>query len=89
MKPFDYESQKLERRGPMCRRTKWFLTGLLPLVIILTVTGWGDQARSQEKYPTRAIDIIVSYAPGGGVDLSARVLSCLYEQKMGFACECD
>ena len=29
MKPFDYESQKLERRGPMCRRKKWFLSGLL------------------------------------------------------------
>ena len=62
--------------------------GFIALVIILTLTGWGDQARPQEKYPTKAIDIIVSYAPGGGVDLSARVLSRLYEQKMGFTREC-
>jgi len=67
----------------MSRRRRWFLAGLLPGVILLALTGWGEQVRSQEKYPAKPIDIIVSYAPGGGVDISARLLASYMNKKWG------
>lgn len=67
----------------MCQRRSLFLLGLMSAVIILTLTGWGNEARSQEKYPTKPIDLTVSYAPGGGVDMSARVLASYLNKKWG------
>ena len=38
---------------------------LLFVLIIFTSIGWIEPVQSQEKYPTRAIDIIIPFAPGG------------------------
>jgi tripartite-type tricarboxylate transporter receptor subunit TctC len=62
------------------------ITGLLicfGLGILLLVTP--GKAQSQTKYPTRAIDIIVPYNPGGSTDLSTRALSEFLKTKHGIA----
>lgn len=43
---------------------------------------WG-QAWGQATYPTKPIDIIVPYNPGGGADLSARLLSGYFSKFLG------
>ena len=59
----------------MCKEKKRFLCGLLFALIILMIVGWSDLVRSQEKYPTRAIDWITPFGPGGGSDLAARLIA--------------
>lgn len=41
------------------------------------------QSASKEKYPTRAISIIVSYAAGGGSDLGVRAMAPFLEKELG------
>ena len=48
---------------------------LLLCIIVILGAGFTDQARSQEKYPTRAIDIIVPTGPGGSTDLTTRIIA--------------
>jgi tripartite-type tricarboxylate transporter receptor subunit TctC len=43
--------------------------------------GWAGYAHSQEKYPTRPIDLIVPYAPGGGTDLAIRIVALYMNKK--------
>ena len=52
-------------------------TGIFCAVLILTSSFvmWGGPAYSQEKYPTRAIELIVPFGAGGNTDLGARVLA--------------
>jgi tripartite-type tricarboxylate transporter receptor subunit TctC len=53
---------------------KKVLVSLASLLVFIILTGWVGQARSQDKFPTRAIDIIIPTAAGGGADLFARVI---------------
>jgi len=39
------------------------------------LVGWGSEAQSQPKYPTRAINIIVPFTPGGSTDMAARAMA--------------
>ncbi len=41
------------------------------------------QVQSQQKYPTRAIDIIVPFAPGGGVDTISRIAAAYLKPQWG------
>jgi tripartite-type tricarboxylate transporter receptor subunit TctC len=59
----------------MWKENKSFLCGLLFALIILMIVGWSELVRSQEKYPTKAIDWITPFGPGGGSDLAARILA--------------
>ena len=65
----------------MCKRNKWLLWCLLFSVTIFI--GRIEQAQSQEKYPTKAIDIIVPFSPGGGVDLECRIVGSYLNRKWG------
>ena len=40
-------------------------------------------AQEPEKFPSRPIEIIVTFGPGGGADLMARKLSQLLEPRLG------
>ncbi|MDI7259676.1 MAG: tripartite tricarboxylate transporter substrate binding protein [Thermodesulfobacteriota bacterium] len=55
----------------------------LILVLMLIIIGWFGETQSQEKYPTRAIEIIVPFAPGGGTDLAARIVAGYVSKKWG------
>lgn len=53
------------------------------LVISFLFIGGIDQVRSQERYPSRAIDLICPFAPGGTTDLWARITADFLKKKWG------
>ena len=55
----------------------------LSLFIIFSLFGWVGQAQSQPKYPTRAIDIICPFGPGGATDLVDRIFAAILNKKFG------
>lgn len=67
----------------MNQTKRWLLWGLLSTLIIGYLTGSSNPVQSQEKYPTRPIEIIVPYAPGGGTDLSARITAAYLSKRWG------
>lgn len=67
----------------MEQKSKRFLSILSLLIIFMMLTGWVKQAQSQEKYPTRAIDFICPFAPGGTTDLWSRFVADALKRKWG------
>ena len=61
---------------------KLFLSLVLCMIVILG-SGFANQAWCQEKYPTRAIDIIVPTGPGGSTDLTTRILAAELKKLWG------
>jgi tripartite-type tricarboxylate transporter receptor subunit TctC len=54
------------------------------LVTFLVInSGWFSLAQAQEKYPTKAIDIIVPFLPGGAQDLVTRIVANYLSKKWG------
>jgi tripartite-type tricarboxylate transporter receptor subunit TctC len=67
----------------MINKKNHILLCLLPLIAILVLGGWSSSVLAQEKYPTRAIDIIVPLVPGGSTDLIGRVVASYVNRKWG------
>ncbi len=67
----------------MFQRNKTFIAGLALVSILLMLSGWADQAQSQPKYPTRAIEIICPYNPGASTDLVDRITAQYLNRKWG------
>ena len=65
----------------MYQRKNRILLVFLSLLIIFGLSGWVQQVESQQEYPTRPINLIVGYPPGGATDISARILSIYLEKK--------
>ena len=59
----------------MCQEHRNFFILIVFLSIILMLTGGTKQLQAQQKYPTKAIDIIIPYGPGGSTDLTTRVMT--------------
>ncbi|MDD1637272.1 MAG: tripartite tricarboxylate transporter substrate binding protein [Methylococcaceae bacterium] len=55
------------------------LLGVL-LMSICLLAGW---VGAQEKYPTKPINLIVPFGPGGGTDVGARILAPFVEKELG------
>jgi len=53
------------------------------LVILIGLTGITLPASAQTPYPTRAVRLIVPSSPGGGTDISARILAPQLTQFLG------
>ena len=53
---------------------KRFFRCVLALLLVPVLIGWGSEAQSQDKYPTRAINIIVPFTAGGSTDMAARAM---------------
>jgi tripartite-type tricarboxylate transporter receptor subunit TctC len=69
----------------MDKRGKGFFLGILSLFIIpIMLTGWVGQAQSQEKYPTKAIDLICPFSPGGTTDLWGRITADFLKKSGGY-----
>lgn len=59
---------------------KYFPHVLFVLVLIAALT---NEAYSQPKYPSKPIDIIVPYSPGGATDLVSRAIANSLKKKWG------
>ena len=68
----------------MCNRN-FRMAGLLIMLCLVISIGVPGHAQSQDKYPARAIDIIVPFNPGGSTDLSTRILADYLKTKRGIA----
>lgn len=55
----------------------------IALAVLVTVLGLGTRADAQPAYPTRPIEIIVAYSPGGGADVAARLIGAYASKKWG------
>src|SRR5688572_20322100 len=51
----------------------------LSLLLVLLTIGWGRA----DPYPEKPIRVLIPYAPGGGNDLTARILSNRLKDTMG------
>ncbi|MHB9098941.1 MAG: Bug family tripartite tricarboxylate transporter substrate binding protein [Syntrophales bacterium] len=67
----------------MLRVDKGIFRSLASIAVALLLVGWASPAASQPKYPTRAIEIIVPFTAGGGVDLTARTTASYMSKKWG------
>jgi tripartite-type tricarboxylate transporter receptor subunit TctC len=57
-------------------------------MVILALLGFGlfvpiHEASAQAKYPTRAIELVVAFAPGGGADAVARIMAKHLSTQLG------
>jgi tripartite-type tricarboxylate transporter receptor subunit TctC len=60
------------------------LRALAVVVAVFALMGaWAPQAFSQAKYPNRPIRLLVPFAPGGGVDVVARIVGKKVSEKLG------
>jgi tripartite-type tricarboxylate transporter receptor subunit TctC len=67
----------------MVQGKKNVLLCLTFVFVIFLSAGWFEQAQSQQKYPTKPIDLIVGFPPGGVTDTGARLLSIYLGKKWG------
>jgi tripartite-type tricarboxylate transporter receptor subunit TctC len=67
------------RRNAVCLTKDWIFLLLLSLILLV---GWIPAAWSDE-YPTKTIQFIVPYPPGGSTDLTARVVANHLSKKWG------
>lgn len=66
------------------RRRKRLVVNISILVVLsFLFIGGIDQVHSQQKYPSRAIDLICPFAPGGTTDLWARITADFLKKKWG------
>ena len=61
------------------RRT--LLTSVLSLLVLGCASLAGPAAA--DEYPSRAIELVVGFAPGGGADNAARLIATYASQKLG------
>ena len=45
-----------------------------------------NQSIAQEIYPSKPVKIVHGFAPGGGVDLTARLIAQQLQEKLGGKC---
>jgi tripartite-type tricarboxylate transporter receptor subunit TctC len=67
----------------MVQGKKNVLLYLVFVFVIFLSTGWFEQVRSQPKYPTRPVDIIVGFPAGGSTDIATRTMAFYLEKRWG------
>jgi len=53
------------------------------LLLCLTLFFWGASAATAQSYPDKPIKLIVPYAPGGGTDITARLIAKMLTISLG------
>jgi tripartite-type tricarboxylate transporter receptor subunit TctC len=53
------------------------------LIALFAAIGFAGEAAAQEKFPSRPVELIVPWGPGGGADQLARLISKLAEPMLG------
>ena len=51
--------------------------------LLISLALWPALAAAQSNYPARSVRVIVPSAPGGGTDISARILAPQLSQLLG------
>jgi tripartite-type tricarboxylate transporter receptor subunit TctC len=65
-------------------RIRGLVRALAGAIAVLALMGaWAPRAFSQVKYPNRPIRLLVPFAPGGGVDVVARIVGQKVSEKIG------
>ncbi len=67
----------------MERKNKWPGPIGVGIIFFFLAMALGTSAGSQEKFPTRPVNMIVPAAPGGGTDIMARILADATEPFLG------
>ena len=67
----------------MLKRKQRYLGVILSVLFILMLAGWTERLHAQDKYPTRAIEIIHPFAPGGATDITVRQVADYVKKKWG------
>ncbi|WP_339316323.1 tripartite tricarboxylate transporter substrate binding protein [Oceanobacillus sp. FSL W7-1304] len=67
----------------MRNKLTYLLLIALSLIVISACSSDENAGASVESYPEKAVTLIVPYAPGGGTDLSARILQPYLEDELG------
>ena len=63
-------------------KTKKILSVLIASATVLFAAGCGQSASASTEFPTKDIELIVPYGPGGGNDLVARALATAMEEHL-------
>src|SRR5262245_41639604 len=59
------------------------MSRLLIVFLAWTFASWPGAAQAQDKYPGRAVRLIVPFPPGGGADISARTIAAKLTERFG------
>ena len=59
------------------------LLTLFSYVLLATLTCMSNMVTAQEPFPTRPIRIVVTFPPGGGPDIMARIVAAKMSTNMG------
>ncbi len=68
-----------------CIKFRNFLSRRIRHLAVAVVLGFTANAAAQENYPTRPIEVIVPWGPGGGSDISGRMVSKFLEAELKVA----
>jgi tripartite-type tricarboxylate transporter receptor subunit TctC len=74
------EGEKEENTMSKVKRIFWLS---LSMALIFILNGWIEHGCAQPKYPTRAIDLVVTFPAGGGTDLVGRVAATFLNKTWG------
>lgn len=67
----------------MYKKNKRVFWVCLVSILILLLIGWKGNAHCQKKYPTKPINVIVSHAAGGALDIVTRMIATYLEKEWG------
>jgi len=67
----------------MSQKMRACVVSIALLAMVCVLTGWIDRADAAEKYPSRAIEIIVPFGAGGTTDILARTVADFLSKKWG------
>jgi hypothetical protein len=77
-----FRGRKIKKEEMMKKRMRKYLVTVIALAFSATMLAGPalKEAAAQEKYPSRAIEYIVPWGPGGGADQLARKSGVLMEK---------